>query len=308
MQVNGQIESAVFLLVILTKFGFFRCRLFTFETRFWDLCFETESANFACCVWQHDCIDRRMDPLLVTAAGALRNHTEALEITANNLANQGTSGFRANRSAYSQIWSEVQAQMLGAESELTPFAVATTDEVWIDFQAGSLVTTNNETDVAIHGDGFLVVNTPRGSRLTRSGDLHVSPQGQLVTAEGFKLETTTAQPYRIEPRLPIEIKANGTVLQNGTELATLRFVQPSAPKSLVKDGSNLFRSPEPSEQWKTASGSIWQGKLERSNFEATEGTVQLVELMRHVEMMQKAIQMGGEMNRRSVEELAKTGA
>src|SRR5262245_41770796 len=56
---------------------------------------------------------------------------------------------------------------------------------WIDFSKGSVVQTGNPLDVAIDGDAFLVVQTPRGERYTRNGALQLNAQGQLVTTEGL---------------------------------------------------------------------------------------------------------------------------
>src|SRR5207244_7115257 len=58
---------------------------------------------------------------------------------------------------------------------------------WIDFTQGAVQPTGNPLDVAVSGNAFLTVQTPRGERYTRNGALQINSQGQLVTSEGLQV-------------------------------------------------------------------------------------------------------------------------
>src|SRR5690606_32401424 len=102
------------------------------------------------------------------AASAMRYWERRQEITANNLANVDTHGFKGER---------VFARMLG--DGMGPVADTETD-----LRNGSLRQTGSPLDIAIGGDGFLVVETPQGERLTRGGSFRLDDTGRVVDARG----------------------------------------------------------------------------------------------------------------------------
>ena len=58
---------------------------------------------------------------------------------------------------------------------------------WHDLSQGPIQQTGNPLDVAIDGNGFLVVQTPRGERYTRNGALQINATGELVTIDGYQV-------------------------------------------------------------------------------------------------------------------------
>src|SRR5688500_8860059 len=104
---------------------------------------------------------------LTAAASALRYWERRQEVASNNLANVSTDCFKGER---------VFGQMFG--DAMTAAQTAT------DLRNGTLRQTHNPLDVAIVGDGFLVVDTPAGERFTRGGSLGLDPERRLVDAGG----------------------------------------------------------------------------------------------------------------------------
>src|SRR5436853_7482598 len=104
-------------------------------------------------------------------SGSLAAQTR-LDALANNLANASTAGFQAERG--------LQRAERAGDVAPPPTAVATPvtqESVITDFSQGPVSRTGNPLDVALAGDGFLVVKTDQGERLTRSGSLTLDNAG-----------------------------------------------------------------------------------------------------------------------------------
>ena len=74
--------------------------------------------------------------------------------------------------------------------------------------------------------------------------------------------------------------------------------------SIDKMGTNYF-VPLGGATARQGTGTVQQGKLEQSNVGAAESSVRLVAIMRQFEMLQKAMNIGNELNRKAIEEVAK---
>jgi len=244
-----------------------------------------------------------MDALTVSAASGLRARMESLEMLANNLANAATGGYKADREFYSLYVSPE------AEDGSTPAStLPVVERQWTDFSAGSLRVTNNPLDVALAGRGFLAVEGPSGPLYTRNGSFRLAADGALVASEGYPVRAAGGGTLRLEPGVPVEILPDGTVRQRGQAAGRLELVDFSAG-GLAKRGNTYFQAAGPAVRTATAAGTqVHQGKLEDSNVGAPESAVRLVSLMRQFEMLQKAVSLGSEMNRRALEEVARPGS
>jgi flagellar basal-body rod protein FlgF len=98
------------------------------------------------------------------------------------------------------------------------------------------------------------------------------------------------------------------VKQDGAVIGQLEVVDFTSTAGIAKQGSNYFRISDPSVRPTAPLGTaVEQGKLESSNSGAAQAAVRLIGVMRQFEMMQKALTLGNEMNRRAIEEVAKVG-
>jgi flagellar basal-body rod protein FlgG len=241
-----------------------------------------------------------MDPLTISAAGGMQARLESLDMLANNLANTETGGYKTDREFYN-LYRSAEA----ATEDQAP-ALPVIERPWTDFSQGTLRTTGAPLDLALSGNGFFAVEGPTGNLYTRNGSFRVSPSGMLVTGEGYAVRTVSGGQLHVEASGAVDVSADGAVRQNGHTLGQIEIASFSDNSALAKQGSSYFQSTSPAQP---ASGvQIAQGKLESSNVGAAESAVRLVAVMRQFEMLQKAAQLGSQMNRESVEEVAKVAS
>jgi flagellar basal body rod protein FlgG len=249
---------------------------------------------------------RSMDALTASAASGLRARMESLDMLANNLANAGATGFKADREFYA-IYADAEAMnAANAGSSLNASIQPLIDRPWTDFSQAAFQQTGNSLDVALSGPGFLTVESGGGILYTRNGALRVSAAGDVVTAEGYKVRLESGAGLRVDARAPVEIASDGLVRQRGSVIGRLEIAEFRTPGDLIKTGNSYFRSA--ATPARSARTEVHQGKLEMSNVVPAQSAVRLVSIMRQFEMLQRAVGIGGEMNRKAVEEVAKPNA
>src|ERR1035438_6721083 len=137
---------------------------------------------------------------------------------------------------------------------------------WTDFSPGVLQVTGSSLDVGIAGSGFFAVNGSNGPLYTRNGTLKVLASGNLATADGFSLRSTSGGTIKISPGSPIEISTAGTVRQDGQSLGQIQVVSFKSTDSLSKVGNTCFQNSDPTNPPVAAADTeVQQGKLEGSN-------------------------------------------
>ena len=207
---------------------------------------------------------------MTQAARALQYWERRPEIVTNNLANADTHGFKAER---------VFARMLG---ESGPVADTTTD-----LRAGTLKVTGSPLDIALGGDGFLVVETPQGERLTRGGAFRLDEQGRIVDPNGNPLlgesGPITAQGGSIV------IEATGRVTVDGKEAGRLRVETLAADAPLEHAGANLFVTTGATQPVDSEARLVRQGHLEESNVNTVGSMVDMISIQRAYASVQKAM-------------------
>jgi flagellar basal-body rod protein FlgF len=241
----------------------------------------------------------RLDPLTISAAGGLRARIESLDLLANNLANAATAGFKADQESFNLYLSK----------DASADALPVVESRWTDLRQGVVQSTGNPLDLALSGSGFFVVDGPTGTLYTRNGSLQITRDGRLTTKDGYELQTVEPRRIRVDPNLPIEVGEDGTVRQQGQELGHLKLAGAPAQENISKrDGVYFSWVSTAGEVPSAAKATIRQGALESSNTSPATSAVRLVNLLRQFESLQRAIQLGGEMNRRSIEDVARTGS
>jgi flagellar basal-body rod protein FlgF len=241
-----------------------------------------------------------MDPLTAIAASGLRARMESLDLLANNVANASTGGYKVDREFYSLYTSPEAA----ADDSFSTMPVI--ERPWVDHSQGNLHNTGNLLDVAISGKGFFAVNGPSGPLYTRNGNFRLAADGKLTTPDGYPVRDPQGTPLILQSGRPIEISRDGTVTQDGAIIGKLEVVDFTSTAGLSKQGSNYFRSTDPKvKPAPAADANLQQGSLEASNTGSAEAAVRLVSVMRQFEMLQKAVSIGADMNKRAIEEVAK---
>jgi len=221
-------------------------------------------------------------------SGATQNMA-AQVVHANNLANASTNGFRADlaQARSMQVYGEGYATRVYAMTE-TPGT---------DFTQGPSKQTAGELDIAITGDGWIVVEAADGSEaFTRSGELRLNQFGELSTNNGL-LVLGNDGPILIPPYEKLEIGSDGTISirEQGQEAETIaaldriRLVNP-ANRDLFKGADGLFRRIDGAPEFPDASVTVISGFLEGSNVNVVDAMVEMISLTRTYEMNIKLMQ------------------
>ena len=185
--------------------------------------------------------------LYLSAAGVLTNmHRQ--DVYANNLANINTTGFQPDAAVTQQRLPErLEDPTVFADPQRMLERLGggvLQRQTKINFTQGALEQTNSQLDVALQGDGFLLVGTPGSPSewsLTRDGRLTRDAEGHLAMAStGRKVLNTDGQAIYVEAAGEVSVKADGAIEQNGEALGMMRVVMPSRREDLVKQGGNLF--------------------------------------------------------------------
>lgn len=217
-----------------------------------------------------------MNGLYVAASGAASRLT-TLKITAENLSNVNTPGFR-------RVLTYVQA--LGGRGSPYEYAVSG-GPASIDMRQGPLRRTGNPMDVALSGPGFMAVRTPRGIAYTRDGELSVSPQGVLMAA-GRALESTTGGEIRLGPG-KVEFSANGVVSVDGNGVGQIALGNPSGIR-MEPMGLGLYRPVGPMQlPTDSPQTSFHQGFLENSTGNVVGAMLSMVSALRGYQAAMKAV-------------------
>jgi flagellar basal body rod protein FlgG len=239
-----------------------------------------------------------MDPLTAIAASGLRARMESLELLANNVANASTGGYKADREFYGLY--------AAAESDASA-TMPLIERPWIDLSQGTIHPTGNPLDLAISGRGFFAVDGPNGPLYTRNGSFRLAPDGRMVTPEGYAVRGAGGAPLVLQSGRGIDIAPDGSIRQDGAAAGQLEIVAFEGPAGLAKQGNNDFRVTDAAKPGAASGASVEQGKLEASNTGSAESAVRLVSVMRQFEILQRAVSLGGEMNRAAIEQVAKVG-
>ena len=226
----------------------------------------------------------------------MRARMESLDLLANNLANASTSGYKSDSEFYTLFSSENASD--GSRLPLIK-------NQWTDYSQGLLQPTDGQLDFALSGKGFFSVQGPSGPLYTRNGSFRLSPTGVLVNSEDYPIRTVDGRPLKADVTQPVEVSADGTVRQGEQVIGQMELVDFADRAVLAKQGNNYFRVTDPRFKPAVATAQVQQGRIENSNVGAAESAVRLVTVMRQFEILQKAVTLAGEMNKKAVEEVAR---
>ena len=249
---------------------------------------------------------------LYSSATGMKAQETLLDVTANNLANVNTNGFKRShvdfadllysqlRQAGGEIYDGLQTPV-GLEIGSGARAVATTKL----FTAGSPEQTGNATDIAIEGSGFFRVELPDGTaRYTRDGAFHPDANGRLVTGDGLPLDGNITIPQDVNLDT-LTIGLDGTVSagtgDQQSNLGQIQLYRFPNPAGLSSQGGNQYAATQasgteiPGTPGQDGLGQLRQKFLESSNVEVVTELVGLITAQRAYEVNARAIRAGDEM-------------
>ena len=230
-----------------------------------------------------------------------------LEVVSNNIANLNTTGFKAGTAIFEEFLMPGATHDHFARPDRR-LSYVQDRSTWHDFSQGPVRQTGNPLDVAIDGNSFLVVQTPRGERYTRNGSFQINPAGELVTSEGYRVMGDGGPlQFQAEDR-DITISRDGTVSVPDGLRGKLRLVSFDAPQRLQQDGSSTFAAPQDKQPQATEYPHVIQNAIEQSNVKAVVEMTRMIEVTRHYTQVATLLQQQGEMRRSAVERLAEVPA
>jgi flagellar basal-body rod protein FlgF len=227
-----------------------------------------------------------MDQGMYTAAAGAIAMEERLSVISNNLANVNTTGFKKDAVSYQDFQKELDASMLyPGQFQATPVDVVIGRQ-YIDSTQGGFRDTGNPLDVAIAGEGFFAVSTPDGIRYTRAGDFTLSPEGLLVTGQGYTVQGQGGDITIGSGKVVIE--ANGAVMVNGVAADRLQVVS-IEQEGLERQGNSLYAPRQGYAAGTVENPEVRQGFIEASNVDPIIEMVGLISTQRAYESFQKVI-------------------
>src|ERR1044072_6313225 len=233
-----------------------------------------------------------------------------LDVVANNIANLNTTGFKADNMVFHEhLMPLARANAFRGNDRQLSFVQDRA--TWLDLSQGPVQQTGNPLDIAICGNAFLAVQTPRGERYTRNGALQLNSQGQLVTSEGLQVIGQNG-PIVFQPNdRDISIGLDGTIsVREGvnttdSQRGKLKLARFDQPQRLQKDGTSTYMAPAGmAAQDAGPAVRVHQGGIGKANGHSVMEMTRMVEVTRTYTQIASMLQNQSDMRRSAIEKLA----
>lgn len=238
---------------------------------------------------------------LYTAYTGMINEQHRLDTMTNNLANASTVGFKkegATSQSFDDILTvKIKDQSVGLQNVQrigTNNPGVKIGENYTDYTQGSFRVTDNTYDLALGGEGFFAIEYTNkagetSTMYTRAGQFTLNRDGYLVNENGDYVLGTQNQRIRLNTLQDSEISSNGTITQNGVEVARIQVTDFEDYNYLEKFGETYYRPVEGARTVQTGA-TVNSGYLEMSNVQVVSEMVNLIAITRAYESNQKIIQ------------------
>jgi flagellar basal body rod protein FlgG len=222
---------------------------------------------------------------IYSAASGLVVASEQQEVTAYNLANVSTPGYRERGVVF-----ETFDRVLGRTAQPTGAPVgASAAQAYHNFQPGAVQQTGNPHDLALgEPDRFFVLAGPNGPLYTRNGTFFRTAEGRLVSQAGYPLLRGNG-PLTFPPTTTqLLVAPDGSVTADGTPLGRIQVVRFADLKQLTAAGPTLYAAPEAAGVT-PAPGRVLQGFREGSNVQPADAMVKLILGARYYDAAQRSL-------------------
>ena len=163
-------------------------------------------------------------------------------VVANNIANASTAGFKRQNPVQEGFHTTFVGKLTHPSHfnwVAGPAGGAKVTETYSDLSAGPVRQTGNALNVALHGPGYLAVDTPAGTRFTRAGDLTIDADGDVATQHGHKVQDVGGGAIAARGGRLV-IKEDGLVTVDGVPRGQMRMVEFDRPHQLTREGYTLY--------------------------------------------------------------------
>ncbi|MFQ5562999.1 MAG: flagellar basal-body rod protein FlgF [Parvularculaceae bacterium] len=227
--------------------------------------------------------------------------TRALDIAANNIANQTTPGYKAEKTAFREYIARIE----GPESGDPEVSLVYDSDSYTDFSPGGLEQTHASFDFAIDGDGFFAVETADGVRYTRDGHFGLNLFGELVNRDGARVLDANGASILFDPEAgPVLLSPEGELQQDDAPVAVLGVYTVDDTRQLRKEGANLFAAAPGAEPFALQLPRIRQGFIETSNVAPISSVTDMIEIMRAYEQASQVAEIANQLARDAVRTLS----
>ncbi|MEK6788401.1 MAG: flagellar hook-basal body protein [Pseudomonadota bacterium] len=224
-----------------------------------------------------------MTNLIMALGGVIQREMDTLKSVSQNVANANTTGYRATRS-FSVFTASMPAQGTASAGIASRLSGIESHQA-INSDAGALHFTGRQTDLAISGNAWFVVQTPEGTRLTRDGRFRTDAAGQLVNQAGYPVLSMNGPLVVGNGTFTMDV--TGEVRADGQVRGQLKLQRVADVASLSPVGNGLYSANAPllsAERYV-----VHQGLEERSNADLAADMVKVMEVSRHIESVQRAL-------------------
>jgi flagellar basal-body rod protein FlgF len=199
-----------------------------------------------------------------------------LATLAINVANMNTVGYRATGVSFHEVVSRTGAD---------PVSFASTGRDYINRTSGPLIPTNNPLDVAVQGEGWMALQTPRGIVYTRDGRMRMQPTGALESLSGYPILDVGGTPMLLDPDAgPPTIAADGMISQRGLQLGAIGLFQIDPNAKFERfENSGVIPDKPATPILDYARNGVVQGSVEGSNINPIMEMAKLIMISRNFE-------------------------
>lgn len=231
--------------------------------------------------------------IYIAVSGAIQKQRD-MDISAQNIANANTTGFKKERISFKDSLIPVDNNQSNIPDGRS---MTETSSIMTDFTSGSIMRTGNPLDIAINGEGFFSLE---GNYYTRNGNFTIDTEGNIVTQDGRKV-LGSGGPVNVQGG-KVEISGSGEIFVDNIPVDTLKIVDFKDKSVLLKQSGSVFITGQAGEE---INPQISQGHLESSNVEAVREMIQMIRTMREFESYQKMISSFDEAASKTINELGK---
>jgi flagellar basal-body rod protein FlgF len=241
-----------------------------------------------------------MDIVTALAASRLMAQQRAMDVTANNIANANTPGYRAVRMQFSDYIDPGTGT--AAPPGGKPVAYMQDRATWREPQAGPLTHTGNPFDLALAGDGYFTVATKNGTKLTRDGRFGTMPDGTLADGSGNPVLDTNGQPIKLPPTdTQVHVAGDGSVSTESGQAGKIAVVQAADPNKMKAEGSTNFAAD--GAVTPVAQPGIVQGAIEESNVQPVLEVTRMMNDVRQFQFVTQMVQAESDRQQSAIDKL-----
>jgi flagellar basal-body rod protein FlgF len=224
-----------------------------------------------------------------------------MDVVANNLANMTTPAYKNQRMMFLEYLAK-PATTGGASGDKV--SMVQDYAVLRNTAAGAITATNNPLDVALHGNGYMAVETRDGQRYTRSGHLQLDLDRQIVNANGLPVMDEQDRPMTVPQNSgAITITADGIVSTEQGQIGKIKLVRFEREQFMKELGGGLFATDEPEQP--ATDLKVVQGSVEESNVQSVVEMTQMIDISRQYATNQKLIDAEHERQRNAITKLSR---